>query len=620
MTTEAMQHKIFAFGEFTLDAARGALLHNGVEVRLRPQSFEVLRFLVENANRLVTKDEIFAAVWRDTVVTDDSLTQCLIDIRRAIGDDTHELIRTVPRRGYVFEFPVSEGGAGSAAAPPAPVQSINPRAWLFAAAGIAVLAVVAWLGPGRFMTGAPATSRTSASANSVAVLAFADMSEGRDHEYFADGISEEILNLLTRIPDLRVIARTSSFSFKGKDADIATIGEALDVAYVLEGSVRRAGDQVRVTAQLVDASTSAHVWSETYDRDLDDLLAVQTDIAESVARSLKVTLGQGLLTGAARNVNPEAYAHYLHGRFLHNRRAPGDIAAAEEYLREALRIDPGYAPAWAALAGVHLVRIYDDDLPPAQQLDEMREAITQAVALDPGNVEAQLRASQYYWHRGDLDGGRPHWERAIALGANNPLVLGSQAGSDIARGDFRQALARRRLAVHLDPLSYVTRANLARTLVLAGEYDEAAREFQRARELNPAAEGIDLEAGQLLFLRAHYDEAQGAFEGLPDGPDREQGLALVHHALGRADEADAMVGRLLVRNDRERALRLAEIHAQRGEPDEAFKWLDIARAVEVAAAPTPADAIVAFGIVESFLLKPLRDDPRWAEFLWQGPG
>jgi TolB-like protein/DNA-binding winged helix-turn-helix (wHTH) protein/Tfp pilus assembly protein PilF len=614
-----MQHKIFAFGEFTLDVARGALLKNGVEARLRPQSFEVLRFLVENANRLVSKDEIFRAVWHDTVVTDDSLTQCLIDIRRAIDDEMREMIRTVPRRGYVFEFPVSESGVAAAAEPPPPARSANQRAWLVAAAGVAMLAVVAWLGLGRYMTDTPATDRAAAPANSIAVLAFVDMSEGGDHEYFADGVSEEILNLLTRIPELRVVARTSSFSFKGKDVDIATIAEALDVAFVLEGSVRRAGDQVRVTAQLVDAATSTHVWSETYDRDLDDLLAVQTDIAESVARSLKITFAESTLSGAPRVVNPEAYERYLHGRFLHNRRAPGDTAAAEAHFREAVRIDPGYASAWAALAGVHLVRSFEGDLPAEQQLERMGEAITRALALDPLNAEVQLRAAQYYWHKGDIDRGQPHWERAQALGPNNVLVLGSLAGNDVGHGRLREAVAKWRRAVEADPLGYVTRANFARSLILVGEYEEATLELRRARELNPAAAGLDLEFGQLLFLRGRFEEALAAYESLPEGPDREQGLALVYRSLNRADDAEAMLERLRNRENGERALRLAEIHAQRGDPDEAFVWLEIARELELAESATSAEPRFADSITESFLLGPLYGDPRWVKYLRQDP-
>jgi adenylate cyclase len=295
----------YSFGEYTLDLKRGALLRTGAEVKLRPKSFEVLRLLIERHGQLVTKEELLNAVWRHAVVTDGAVGQCLVDLRRVIGDESQQFIRTVPRRGYIFDSPVVEsedaarpdnGEAHPSASPrtQSPV-SLRRRALVRAALAIPIALVLAW----SIWWGV--TTRESADAplhrnvaqaphNSIAVLPFIDLSPEQNQQYFSDGVSEEILNLLAQAPDLQVIARTSSFSFRGRNADIAEIAAKLNVAHVLEGSVRKSGSRVRITAQLIDGANSAHLWSETYDRELQDSFAVQSDIAARVSEALKVTL------------------------------------------------------------------------------------------------------------------------------------------------------------------------------------------------------------------------------------------------------------------------------------------------------------------------------------------
>lgn len=619
MTAPTRRHKVLRFGEFELDETRGALLRDGREIHLRRQAFGVLQYLAENAGRLVSKDEIFEAVWGKTVVTDDSLTQCLVEIRRALGNESRETIRTVPRRGYVFDCPVEEIAVPQAGDQPLAPDSAKATRFpgrLLATIGIAFAVIAVWWVTTRDADDAAAGDQKAPRANSIAVLAFDDMSEGRDHEYFADGISEEILNLLTRIPGLRVVARTSSFSFKGKDTDIATIGKALDVGYVLEGSVRQSGDQVRVTTQLVDATTSLHIWSETYDRAMNDLLTVQTEIAGSVARSLKITLAEGSGTAAGRAVNPDAYGHVLHARFLHSRRSPGDLTAAEAYFRRALDIDPDYAPAWAGLAGTLLVRIFEEGLDSTVGLEGMREAVTRALALDPSLPEAQMRASHFHFHSGNLEQALEHWDKAKALDPDNALVLGGSARLAISRGDYQQAHELQSRAVELDPLNPIVRTNLSHSLARVGRYEEAARELQRAKELNPARAGLAVAEAQLLILRGRFDQALEVASRLPEGPDREQALALVYRALGRADEAEAEIAGLRRRDDRERARRLAEIHAQQDEIDEAFAWVAVAHAAEKRSALTPGGAERALDFADSPFLRPLHDDPRWKQYLW----
>src|SRR5688572_1103419 len=331
----------YSFGEFTLDLERGALLRRGVDVELRPKSFEVLRVLVERHGRLVTKQELLDAVWGRVVVTEGSVAKCLIEIRRAIDDRSQKLIRTVPRRGYIFDGPVTVGD-GDARAPTltAAVATRRPhvdaiRRWtLGAALAVAVIIAASWAVVAlRGEVAPPGASETrQARAPSVAVLPFADMSAEGEYEYLADGIAEEILNLLAKAPSVTVIARSSSFAFKGRNADIATIAGTLNVTHVLEGSLRRSGNQVRITARFVDAKTSAELWTATYDREIDDVFAVQSDIAAAVAGALRGTLdGSGELATS----DGRAYERYLLGRFLFNRRQPGDLTSAESAYRQA---------------------------------------------------------------------------------------------------------------------------------------------------------------------------------------------------------------------------------------------------------------------------------------------
>ncbi len=283
----------YAFGEFVLDLDRGALQKKGADVPLRPKCFEVLCYLVEHHGVLLSKDELLAAAWADVIVTEDSLTHCLIEIRKALGDETKEMVRTVPRRGYLFDVPVKIHQLGKEQELLRASGSLRrhqkPSRWSVGVAFVLALVIIShWISGWQWADEAAFKNvAVTASPTSIAVLPFADMSPEGDQEYFADGLSEEVLNLLAQTPSLTVIARTSSFSFKGQNPDIETIAQKLNVAHVLEGSVRKDGDRVRVTAQLVDASNSAHLWSQTYDRTLDNIFSVQSEIASAVAGVLK---------------------------------------------------------------------------------------------------------------------------------------------------------------------------------------------------------------------------------------------------------------------------------------------------------------------------------------------
>jgi TolB-like protein/DNA-binding winged helix-turn-helix (wHTH) protein/Tfp pilus assembly protein PilF len=604
-------HHTYEFGDFVLDVDRGVLLRDGAEVRLRRLSFEVLRYLVEHRDRLVTREELFSTLWAGTVGDDGALTQCLIDVRRALGDESRQVIRTVPRRGYAFAAPVVERGgpgadADAAGAGPA-ARPARPHLHLAAAAVVLVAlagAAVAWW---TTRDRAPdAASVIAGIPRSIAVLPFADMSEERDQAHLSDGIAEEILNLLARSSDLHVIGRTSSFSFKGSDADIAAIARRLNVAWVLEGSVRRSGDRIRIAARLVDARTGLHRWSETYDRDLGNVLDLEADVAAAVARSLQAVIPGGSADGRAETVDPEAYALYLEGRYLFHRRAAGDLDRAAERYRAALAREPALAAAWAGLAGVYWVLLDGRALSPAEKA-QWREAVEQALALAPDLRAAQARAGQYFWHAGDRERARAHFARADAL---DPDPDGA-AVRDMFGGRLDAIIEWYGREVTRDPLSAVTRHNFAVHLVAAGRLEEALAEFERALELNPGyREQFDVETALVFILQRRLDDALARIARLPEGEERDAALALAGDAHGDRAASDAALARLSERPGSQAARRVAEVYAQRGDIEAAFRWLEKGRR-EATGAGDLIDPVWLTDVRISPFLAPLHDDPRW---------
>ena len=433
-------HLIYEFGDFELDALRRVLVSraDGQQVEVTGRVLEALVYFVERPGQLIDKKVLIEALWPHVVVEEGSLTQTIHTLRRALGErpGEHRYIATVPGRGYRFvaEVNVRAAQAKSEAAPRSP-PSPAPSRWskkilVGAALSLAMLTLIALLVlRGR---GQPTEEMATRVPPSIAVLAFVDMSTEQDQESFAEGLSEEILNLLAHSDTLRVIARTSSFSFKGQNADVRTIAQRLAVTHVLEGSVRKSGERVRITAQLIDGATSAHVWSETYDRNVQDVFGVQTAIATAVADALQIKLRSSDVPRRAETSSTQAYESYLQGRHLFNRRSGSDLVQAKTHFEQAVKIDPGYARAWAALAGVYLVMHYEGpELPDA--MSKWREAAQRAVALAPDLAEANVRAAQYYWQTGDLETAHMLLARAKAVDPADPLVVGMSMSDAIAR-------------------------------------------------------------------------------------------------------------------------------------------------------------------------------------------
>jgi len=567
----------FRLEELRVDPQSGEVSGPGGSEKLDRKVMDVLVLMARHAGHVVTREELMAALWPGAVVTDDALTRCFYELRRHLshvgGDERYRaLVETHPKRGYRLNGAVVPLNPEPGVQPSAPRKRLPT--WAVATGAAVLLAIITALLVMQFRP-ALQSGPSSASTRSIAVLPFLDMSAEKDQGYLSDGVTEEILDRLSQAGNLVVISRTSSFSFQDESLDVPEIGKRLKVAYVLEGSVRKAGDRFRITAQLIDVATNAHAWSQTYDRAMDDIFAVQDEIAASVATALQVTLA-GLDAGESRPpANVEAYERFLQGQLFYNRRAPGDIERAVDYYKQAVALDPGYARAWAALAGAYSL-LYAEVNPLDHSLREQQgQAAHKAVELGPGLAVAHARLAQYYYRVQQRAKGDEHMRTAVALDPDDPLVLGYSASDAIWRGDYDEALKLWRRVVARDPLSSISRGNLADMLLLNGQLKESLAENQRALELNPAA-GPDQEAdiARNLILLGRYDEAIAAASRLPEGKNRDYVLALLHEAPGRGADADAALERLATGSmeilDR---IRLAEVYAFRGRNDQAFELL-----------------------------------------------
>jgi TolB-like protein/cytochrome c-type biogenesis protein CcmH/NrfG len=499
--------------------------------------------------------------------------------------------RFVPRDATTVEHPTSAVGTSSVGAGHARDTRLDAAST-----------------PGRAQGALPQEQASAAfapDAKSIAVLPFVNMSEDAGNAFFADGISEELLNLLAKIPELQVVARTSSFSFKGKDADIATVGRKLNVAHVLEGSVRKSGNRVRITAQLVRTSDSMHLWSETYDRTLDDIFAVQDEIAGAVVGQLKLKLlGEAPRTTA---VNPEAYALFLQARQLSRQFSAAGFEQGNALYEQALALDPGYAAALSALA-----RNYSDQaaygLRPIDEGNRLaRDVAARALALDPGSAQAHATLGDIaMFYDGDSRAAAAHYQRALALEPANTDIISSA-------GYFAQSIGRQDMAIELvsyasqhDPLNPTGHFRLGYLYTYAGRLDESIASLRRALELNPASLAARFFLGLALLLQGDAHAALVEMQQETNESFRLIGLVPVYHALGRNADSDAALAELIASKEQLTSYNIAYLLAWRGEADRAFAWLDKAVANH--------DAGLA-EIVAQPLFAAIREDPRWLPFL-----
>ena len=493
----------FRLGKWLVEPSLGKLTDSGRTVSIRPREMDLLVYLAKQAGGVVTADDIITNVWAGVAVTNDSLYFSVSQLRKALDDDGAEksVIETLPKRGYRLLAPVEfladdlpDDRAHSDVPPePADLAATGRRmrrpAILFGASAIAVLLVIvlaiSWLDPAP----PPAEEPVAGPAfNSIAVMPFIDLTPETDYTYFSDGITEEILNRLTRVQGLRVAARTSSFSFKDNALDVVEIGRALGVSSILEGSVRKEGDRVRISVQLIDATTGFQLWSNSYERELSSVLALQNEISRRIIDALQLTLASALPYNADQAepaMDPLALDEYLQGLEAHRTYSFESLRRAQGHFETALQIDPDFSLARIQLADTIFSILqtgasYDESL-----IDEAESLVRDALSTDPDNGAAhRVLALAHRW-RGEWDESEAELDRAIALAPSDSLALVYLSHSSMSRGDFGEALDILDRALRIDPFGATVLQNLGRAQQQVGQFAEARQTFSRAIDLHP---------------------------------------------------------------------------------------------------------------------------------------
>jgi len=486
----------FRLGDWIIRPRRDCIERGDETVHVHPRPMAVLECLAAAKGEVVSRDELFDTVWPGVIVTDDALTQCIVELRKAFGDSAHDaqIIKTIPKVGFCLIPPVAFLTKEQMAADKKAHMG-KAGGWRRVAGSILIVALVTALALVAYWyrDGFRDKSITvyTDPVPSIAVLPFADMSEGQDQEYFADGLSEELLNALGKNSRLRVIARTSSFAYKGKDTKIAEVADELNVGHILEGSVRKAGDQVRVTAQLIRATDSSHLWSETYDYELtlENLFAIQSDISSRVVEALLERLSSGEKSRFFEmpTSSLEAYNHYLHGRQLVVAGSTEERKQALRAFEQAVDIDPGFALAWVGIADtLYSLRSRGFDFSP-EAFEAREQAIAKAIELDDQLGEAYLSRAKLNFELGNRQQEEADCAHAIELSPNYASAYTWCASLLAGRGPayLDKRLSWYYMAAQLDPRSLGKKLPIGKALYGLGRNSEAIEQFNYVLNADP---------------------------------------------------------------------------------------------------------------------------------------
>jgi TolB-like protein/DNA-binding winged helix-turn-helix (wHTH) protein len=615
------------FGAFELDLTTGELQSTETpdpnkKVLLREQLLQVLRMLVQCEGRIVTREEIKGRLWgNDTVVDfDQSINATIKALRRALGDSAENprYIETLGRRGYrlmptvEYDREPREQSAVAMDENRTTVQRQQKPRWSKAAlllAAAVILVGAGYISWRHFRATGPASSKRVM----LAVLPFQNLTGDPNKEYLADGLTEEMISQLGRLnpEQLGVIARTSVMGYKHKEVRLDQIGRDLSVQYVLENSLRESVDHLRLTAQLIQVKDQTHLWAQDYDYPAKDVLRVEDEVANAVAREIRVRLTSQPQEDLARSrpVNPEAFDAYLQGYHFFQAGTDKDTDLAAKYFERATQLDPSYALAWAWLSRARNWQANEGLVPMEEGRRLSREAAERALSLNPNLADAHAQMGRikqqvdYDWARANAS-----FQRAVALEPGNPENVAFAAWSAAVLGRFDEALQLNRRAIDLDPLNAGSWNNLATTEFMMGQLDQSAADSKKALELNP-----DAGSGAYAYTLSLIDLLQGRpqdglrdIERVPYGPTRAYLYSLTYHALGRKKESDAALSELITKYHVSNAFEIATIYAFRNQTDIAFEWLDRAYAQrDPSLMSTKVDP----------LLKNLHSDPRFAAFL-----
>jgi TolB-like protein/Flp pilus assembly protein TadD len=534
--------RCYEFGRFRLDAAGPLLFHEGQVVSLPPKEADALLLLLENAGNVVEKEELYKRLWPDTFVGESSLTRTISLLRRTLTRNSkgQQYICTISKRGYRFVVPVREG--------------------------------------------ATAPGRSAAGKAMLAVLPFENLSQDEKQEYLSDGLTEEMITQLGRLSPERlgVIARTSAMQFKHSKLSVQQIGRELGVAFIVEGSVRRVQNRVRITAQLIQVCDQTHLWAGTYDRRLGDILAVEASVARAVAREIQIKLAPHDETrlASARPVNAEAYEAYLQGRYLWNRRTREALENSVRYFEKAIRIDPDYAPAYAGLADSHLTLQDDGHLWPPDATAAAKQAAARALQIDEKVAEAHTSLAHAHLHEFTWADAEREFKRAIALNPSYPAAHFYYANYLVAKGRSEEAIAEARSAQMLDPVSLPAGSNMASILYHAQQFDQAIEQSMKVLDMDPNFARAHEDLGRAYEAKEMYPQAVRSLrKAVVLSRRNPTNLASLAHALGVSGMKKEALSALeeiqrLARKRYVPAYAFAIVAIGLADKDGAFAWLE----------------------------------------------
>jgi TolB-like protein/DNA-binding winged helix-turn-helix (wHTH) protein/Flp pilus assembly protein TadD len=594
------------FGVFDVDVRAGELRKHGLRVRLQEQPFQILAMLLEHPGQVVTREELQKKLWpADTFVDfDHGLNKAVNKIRDALGDsaESPRFVETIARRGYRFlaEVKAADAAPGQSphvAPPPIPAAetrdrpdlAVTPAATNNRAPSIAwKMAVFVLLALIVFFTSWKLHSRNYPATviHSLAVLPLESLSNDASQDYFADGMTDELISDLGQLSALRVISRTSVMGYKHAHKPLPQIARELNVDAIVEGTVLRSGDRVRITAQLIDATADKHLWSQSYEGELKDTLALQNQVAQAIADQIRIKLNpqEQAALKIARVVNPEAYESYLKGRYFWNKRTPDSLKVALAYFNQAIDEDPNYAQAYSGLADTYAL-LGDWQyavMTPKEAFPRAKAAAIKALELDSTLSEAHNSLAfcfdAFDW---DLESAGKEFQRSIELNPGYATAHHWYAWHLSLLGRYDEALEEMRKAKNLDPLSLIINADLAELLVIAHFYDESIIQSRATIAMDP---NFALAHNQLAqaYLQKHMNveaiaELQKAVELSGGSPTCVANLARAYAASGKTSEAVKLLGDLKNHSNRgySDASEVAVVYAALGDKDQAMHWLEI---------------------------------------------
>jgi TolB-like protein/DNA-binding winged helix-turn-helix (wHTH) protein/Flp pilus assembly protein TadD len=574
---ENVQARCWVFGDCEFDELRRELRVKGEVIELEPKPVEVLLQLLLHAGQVVTKEDLLESVWPGLMVVDGSLATAVSKLRKGLGDDESSVLLTVPRVGYRLGVPVR---MKPSAAVPAVKQlaAQQARAWIWMAAAALVFLLV-WIGIYKraWFLGQKQSAPHRATA-SLAVLPLVNLSGDPAQEYLADGMTEELITELSKIRALKVISRTSVMQYKGAKKTLPEIARELNVDGVVEGSVLRSGNRVRITAQLIYAATDTHLWAESYERDLGDILNMQRELAREIAQEIKITVSPSEEKQLANSatVNPQAHDLDLKGRFFWNRRTRDGLSKAEEYFRQASEIDPNDSLAYAGLADTYIELVGFGNLDPSEGIPKARAAALKAIGLDDSLAEPHTALAYTLAAEWDWMAARKEFQRALDLDPGYVIGLYQYAFYLSVMGKHDEAIPLAQKALELDPLSPIVLYRAGRVEFQARRYDESIELFRRILELN-ANDPLGLYGLGLAYdAQGKFDTAILCFkkQNLQQGLD----VAAVYAAAGNPAEARRRLEETIRRLKEEKSFVrpgwVAEVYVGLGDKDEAMRWLE----------------------------------------------